>query len=108
MFSALDPSPILRINSSGLITSLNKSAKESFPQFEVNKSKLDLLISKIDIDIKGIIHIDQSFILPLELNLRYYDINFKGISFLDMANHYRSYLLRKFDIKTQRVELFIQ
>lgn len=88
MFSELDPNPIMRINSSGLITSLNKSAKESFPLLVVNKSKLDLLISKIDIDIKGIIHNDQSFILPLELNQRYYDINFKGISFLDMAQLY--------------------
>ena len=88
MFSELDPNPIMRINSSGLITSLNKSAKESFPLLDVNKSKLDLLISKIDIDIKGIIQNDKSFILPLELNKRYYDINFKGISFLDMAQLY--------------------
>ena len=88
MFSELDPNPIMRINSSSLITSLNKSAKEIFPLLEVNKSKLNLLISKIDIDIKGIIQNDKSFILPLELNQRYYDINFKGISFLDMAQLY--------------------
>ncbi|MBK7630561.1 MAG: sensor histidine kinase [Ignavibacteriales bacterium] len=88
MFSELDPNPIMRINSSGLITSLNKSAKERFHLLEVNKSKLDSLVSKIEIDITGIILNDQSFILPLELNERYYDINFKGISFLDMAQLY--------------------
>ncbi len=95
MFSELDPNPIMRINSSCLITSLNKSAKEIFPLLEVNKSNLDLLISKIDIDIKGIIQNDKSFILPLELNKRYYDINFKGISFLDMA---QLYLLPRFKV----------
>lgn len=88
MFSELDPNPIMRINSSGLITSLNKSAMERFPILEINKSKLDTLISKIEIDIKGIILEDKSFIIPIELNERYYDINFKGISFLDMAQLY--------------------
>ena len=88
MFSELDPNPIMRINSSGLITSLNKSAKERFPSLEINKSSLDSIVSKIEIDIKGIIQNDKSFILPLELKDRYYDINFHGISFLDMAQLY--------------------
>ena len=88
MFSELDPNPIMRINSSGLITSLNKSAKERFPLLEINKSKLDSLVSKIEIDINGIILNDKSVILPLELNERYYDINFKGISFLEMVQLY--------------------
>ena len=34
MFSELDPNPIMRINSSGTITSLNKSAKERFQQYK--------------------------------------------------------------------------
>ena len=88
MFSELDPNPIMRINSSGLITSLNKSAKERFPLLEINKSKLDSLVSKVEIDINGIIINDKSVILPLELNERYYDINFKGISFLEMMQLY--------------------
>lgn len=88
MFSELDQNPIMRINSSGTITSLNKSAKERFPLLEINKSKLDSIVSKIEIDIKGIIQNDKSFILPLELKDRYYDINFHGISFLDMAQLY--------------------
>jgi signal transduction histidine kinase len=88
MFSELDPNPIMRINSSGIITSLNKTAKERFPLLEINKSKLSSLISKIDIDISGIIGDDKSIILPIELNERYYDINFKGISFLELAQLY--------------------
>ena len=88
MFSDLDPNPIMRINSSGLITSLNKSAKEKFSYLEINKSKLDSIISKVELNIKEIIQNDKTFILPLELDDRYYDINFHGISFLDMAQLY--------------------
>ncbi len=56
MFSELDPNPIMRINSSGIIISLNKSAKERFPNLEINKSKIDSVISKVELNIKEIIH----------------------------------------------------
>ena len=88
MFSELDPNPIMRINSSGVIISLNKSAKERFPNLEINTSKLDSIISKVELNIKEIIQKDKTFILPLELGERYYDINFHGISFLKMAQLY--------------------
>ena len=88
MFSELDPNPIMRINSSGLITSLNKTAKSIFPALEINKSNLSSIVSKIEINIKDIIENDKTFILPLELDNRYYDINFHGISFLGMAQLY--------------------
>ena len=88
MFSELDPNPIMRINSSGIIISLNKSAKERFPNLEINKSTIDSVISKADLNIKEIIKNDKTFILPLELDERYYDINFHGISFLEMAQLY--------------------
>ena len=63
MFSDLDPNPIMRINSSGLIISLNKSAKERFSSLEINKSKLNTIISKIELNIKEIIQNDKTFIL---------------------------------------------
>jgi signal transduction histidine kinase len=88
MFSELDPNPIMRINSSGLITSLNKSAKERFPDLEINKSTIDSIVSKIELNIKEIIQTDKTFILPLALDDREYDINFHGISFLGMAQLY--------------------
>lgn len=88
MFSELDPNPIMRINSTGLITSLNKSAKERFPYLEINKSKLDSIIANIELDIKEIIQTDKTFILPLARDERDYDINFHGISFLGMAQLY--------------------
>ena len=88
MFSDLDPNPIMRINSNGEIVSLNKSAAERFSNLEINKSDLSSIISKIELNIKEIIENDKTFILPLELDDRYYDINFHGISFLQMAQLY--------------------
>ena len=88
MFSDLDPNPIMRINSSGIIISLNESAKERFPDLEINISKLDSIVSKVELKIKDIIQNDKTFILPIELAERYYDINFHGISFLEMAQLY--------------------
>ena len=88
MFSDLDPNPIMRINSSGIIISLNESAKERFPDLEINISKLDAIVSKVELNMKDIIQNDKTFILPIELDERYYDINFHGISFLEMAQLY--------------------
>jgi signal transduction histidine kinase len=88
MFSDLDPNPIMRINSDGLITSLNKSAKERFPSLAINESQIDSIISNAEVNINDIIKNDKTFILPLELDQRYYDINFHGISFLGMAQLY--------------------
>lgn len=88
MFSELDPSPIIRINNKGIITSLNKSAMNRFPDLKVNKSKLDSLVPVDITSINDIIENDKSFILPFELNERFYDVNFHGISFLGMAQLY--------------------
>jgi signal transduction histidine kinase len=88
MFSEMDPSPIIRINDKGLIINLNNSAKKNFSNLEINKSNINSLVSKIDLDINKIIENDKTFILPLELDERYYDINFYGISFLGMAQLY--------------------
>jgi len=88
MFSELDPNPIIRINKDGLIINLNNSAIARFKTLEINKSNLNSIISKVDLNIKEIIETDKTFILPLELDDRYYDINFHGISFLGMAQLY--------------------
>ncbi len=88
MFSELDPNPIIRINKDGLIINLNDSAKEKFKKLEVNKSALQIIIPEIKLDIKEIIEADKTFILPIEIDNRFYDINFHGISFLGMAQLY--------------------
>jgi len=88
MFSELDPNPIIRINQDGLIINLNESAKKRFDNLKTNESNINSIISKSDLQIEEIIKNDKSFIFPLEIDDRYYDINFHGISFLGMAQLY--------------------
>jgi len=88
MFSELDPNPIIRINQDGLIINLNESATKRFDNLKTNESNINSIISKSDLQIEEIIKNDKSFIFPLEIDDRYYDINFHGISFLGMAQLY--------------------
>lgn len=88
MFSELDPNPIIRIAQDGLIINLNESAKNRFNYLRINESYINSIISGIDLKIADIINNDKSFILPMEINDRYYDVNFHGISFLGMAQLY--------------------
>lgn len=88
MFSELDPNPIIRINQDGLIINLNESAKKRFDNLKTNESNINSIISKSDLQIEEIIKNDKSFIFPLEIDDRYYDVNFHGISFLGMAQLY--------------------
>ncbi|MDX9711149.1 MAG: sensor histidine kinase [Ignavibacteriaceae bacterium] len=88
MFSELDPNPIIRIAQDGLIINLNESAKNRFNYLRINESYINSIISGIDLKIADIINNDKSFILPMEINNRYYDVNFHGISFLGMAQLY--------------------
>jgi len=88
MFSELDPNPIIRIAQDGLIINLNESAKNRFNYLRINESYISSIISGIDLQIADIINNDKSFILPMEINDRYYAVNFHGISFLGMAQLY--------------------
>ncbi|MCH7771940.1 MAG: sensor histidine kinase [Bacteroidetes bacterium] len=88
LFSELDPNPIMRINTSGEIVGLNRAAKEKFNNIKINVDKLDFILKKMDFDIKQSILDNQSFVITQKLNGNFYEINFHGISFLEMAQLY--------------------
>ena len=88
LFSELDPNPIIRINSSGMIVGLNKAAKEKFKNITVNSGKIKELLSDINFDLKKSIRNNKSLILTQEINDKTYEINFHGISYLRMAQLY--------------------
>ena len=88
LFSELDPNPIIRINSSGIIVGLNKAAKEKFKNITVNSGKIKELLSDINFDLKKSIRNNKSLILTQEINDKTYEINFHGISYLRMAQLY--------------------
>jgi signal transduction histidine kinase len=86
-FSELDPNPIIRINSRGMVVSMNKSATEIFG-LKVNDSKINSLLDNIDFDIKDSIKSDKQIIISKQIGDKFYDINFHGVSFLKMAQLY--------------------
>ena len=88
LFSELDPNPIMRINTSGKIVGLNRAAKEKFNSIKLNVHKIDLILNEMDFDIKQSILDNQSFVITQKLNGNFYEINFHGISFLEMAQLY--------------------
>lgn len=88
MFSELDPNPIIRINKSGIVINLNDSAKKRFTYLKINESSIKNIIPNTELNINEIIENDKTFIQPIEINDRFYDINFHGISFLGMAQLY--------------------
>ncbi len=118
-FSELDPNPIIRINSNAEIIGYNKSAKERFPDIIDNKNFILSMLEEYNHDLKKSIEADETFSLSSQVNERYYEINFHGISFLDVAQLYfrditaqREYdeqmknyqqLLRNASVQTQKV-----
>lgn len=88
LFSELDPNPIMRINTSGEIVGLNRAAKEKFNSIKLNVHKIDSILNEMDFDIKQSILDNQSFVITQKLNGNFYEINFHGISFLEMAQLY--------------------
>ena len=88
LFSELDPNPIMRINTSGKIVGLNRAAKEKFNSIKLNVHKIDSILNEMDFDIKQSILDNQSFVITQKLNGNFYEINFHGISFLEMAQLY--------------------
>lgn len=88
LFTELDPNPIIKINLEGLIVGMNNSAKEKFQIDSSTDSHIELLIDKIDFNIKDLISSNQSKVLNLSINKRSYEVNIHGISLLDMAQLY--------------------
>jgi len=88
LFSELDPNPIIRIDTEGRIVNLNKTAQRIFNEIMINESKIDSILDSIDFDIKDAIQSGKQFIISKKVRDRFYEINFHGISFLEMAQLY--------------------
>lgn len=86
-FSELDPNPIVRVNIEGNVIGLNKSAKE---KLFINSTDNDIgsLLGPIDFNIKESILENKSLTITKSLEGKTYEINFHGISFLEMAQLY--------------------
>lgn len=87
-FSELDPNPIVRVDSNGVVIGMNKSAKDKFYFLHINKSNIQILFDGADINLNSIIDEEKSFSVSKEILERYYEINIHGISFMHVAQLY--------------------
>lgn len=87
-FSELDPNPIIRINSKADIIGYNKSAKEIFLDRMDKKSFILSTLENYKYDIKTSIASDETISFSSQIEERFYEIDFHGISFLDVAQLY--------------------
>ena len=88
LFSELDPNPIIKLNPSGEIVEINKSAKETFKIDISSKMNINSLIEGFEIDLKELINKNNSTVFTRVINEKFYEINVHGISLLDRAQLY--------------------
>lgn len=88
LFSELDPNPIIKVDPSGLIVGMNKSATEKFSNDIKLDNNIDRLIGNCQFSIDDLIKNDKSIMITSVFNNRHYEINIHGISLLEMAQLY--------------------
>jgi len=101
LFSELDPNPIIRINSAGLIVNMNNSAKELINLKKNKKNRISEILSELNFNIRQAISENKSLQITQKLNGKIYEINFYGISFLEMAQLYFYDLTEKKEYEEQ-------
>jgi signal transduction histidine kinase len=88
LFAELDPNPLLRINSDGIVIHLNDAAKNLRESTTIEGERIDKIIPSINFSIIDSIKRDQSVELTETINNRFYSILFRGIAYLNIAQIY--------------------
>jgi signal transduction histidine kinase len=88
MFAELDPNPLIRIDSNGIIIHSNDAAKELTKDITIEGKKIHDLLTSITFPVKDYIKHDTSFVFNQTINNKYYSILFRGISYLNVAQIY--------------------
>jgi len=101
LFSELDPSPIVRIDRSGNVIGSNKSAANTFKITNSTDYSIQNILNGFSLNIDKLILNNQSKVITQEINSRFYEINFHGISLLDSAQLYFYDLTEKKNYEVQ-------
>jgi len=88
LFAELDPNPLIRIDSDGIIIHTNDAAKGLTKDSSIDGKKIVDVLLSIDFNIKDYIEKDESTVIYRVINDKFYSIVFKGISYLNIAQIY--------------------
>ncbi len=88
LFAELDPNPLIRIDSDGIIIHTNDAAKGLTKDSSIDGKKIGDVLLSIDFNIKNYIEKDESTVIYRVINDKFYSIVFKGISYLNIAQIY--------------------
>ena len=98
IFAEFDPNPIIRIDESGEIRNLNKSARELFHTKEDDHKNIIDIMPEMNINFKEEIYKGTNIQIDTTFRERYFSVNFYGIKSLNRAQIY-------FMDQTQRANL---
>lgn len=101
LFSELDPNPIVRIDRSGKVVGLNKSAADTFKFNNSTDYNIQNILNGFSLNVDHLILNNKSEVLTQEIDGRFYGINFHGISLLDSAQLYFYDLTEKKNYEVQ-------
>ncbi|MCL5027835.1 MAG: sensor histidine kinase [Bacteroidetes bacterium] len=88
LFAELDPDPVLRINSEGIIIFTNEAAQKLSQQNLLDGKNVKEILPQIKFNIKNYIEENKSGSFFHTINTNYYSILFRGISALNIAQIY--------------------
>jgi|WetSurMetagenome_2_1015567.scaffolds.fasta_scaffold04925_8 signal transduction histidine kinase len=88
LFVELDPNPIIKIDPEGIIVGMNNSAKSKLILENSSEQKIGSIIGNIDFNLNSLISNNESRVLSLLIDKKYYEVNIYGISLLNLAQLY--------------------
>ena len=88
LFTELDPNPIIKLNTEGIIVGMNSSAKQKFNLDTSWTNSIEKIIGQFEFNLKELIQQNKTLKVSSVIQNNYYEINVHGISLLDMAQLY--------------------
>jgi len=107
LFAELDPDPVLRLNKSGKIIYINKSAGMLLKDEKLEGRHIKRIIPSINFSIENFIENDRTKTFYFNNDSKNYTIQFKGISSLEIAQLYFHDITEKIEYEKKLKDLSV-